>query len=134
MKYIIKRRFFNKIFRVENIWGTTPETSNELIAKQFSNVKLIENGNYIVFSSMEGRYNKSYLEHCLTRLGFVFVNTSKTSACYGEHRFYVAPKYWESVKNLFDLILSEIPANQDLAFCMFENIQTFAAQKQIKYK
>lgn len=138
MKYNVSRAAFDKIFLVNSIWSQNPETHNFGLTRKFINVELIENGNYISFSKQlsfpkQRKYsNKTHFEHCLGKLGFVFVNLSKTSAVYGEHRFYVAPEYWEMVKNLFDLAHSEVPANVELAFCMFQNIKSFASQTQIE--
>lgn len=41
-------------------------------------------------------------------------------------RLKILPEYAESIKSLFDLAISEIQANKELAFQMFQNIREYA--------
>ena len=72
----------------------------------------------------------------IKRIGFVleynsFINNHQRTGL-PEYVFHIAPEYFESVKNLFDLALSPITGNVELAFYMFQNLRSFVAQTQIK--
>lgn len=109
MKLITKKLFY-QIFTVQPTW------------KGGKFVRVVFNESIIYVTLTYLYKSREAFKNDILRIGFV--NYSPQFDYF--YRLKILPEYEESIKNLFDLALSEIQANKELAFQMFQNIREYA--------
>ena len=123
LHFKITKKVFNKIFSTYKKKETSTffnydtkdwEYSTEYV-KKFHNV--IFNEGVIYLDCYSQIFKASFLE-----IGFI-----ECEWCFeGNYKLEISSQYIESVKNLFDLILSTNTSNKELAYQIFQNIREYS--------